>query len=183
MALTETGLTVEEFLARDWPRGTQLIDGEVILNQPLLPHQLALGRIYALLLAWSEAGEGRGLPGLSVDLMLPASVYAPDVWWMSERRRPRAGDQRLDGLPDLVVEVRSESTWRFDTGIKKQRYQDGGVAELWLVDTESRSVLVYRRSAPDHPEYDVALEVPSTETLTSPMLPGFDLEVARIFEY
>ncbi len=178
-----TGLTAEEFLARDdWPRGSQLIAGEVVVNRPALPHQLILGTIYARLLAWAEAGPGRGLPGLSVDLhMGPADVYAPDLWWLREERRPPPGARALDGLPDLVVEVRSPSTWRYDVGIKRAKYEAGGAAELWLVDTESESVLVYRRSSPSANEFDEALELAGEESLTSPLLPGFALPVASIF--
>jgi len=180
-----TGLTADEFLARDdWPRGSQLISGEVVVNQPALPHQLILGLLYARLLAWAEATPGRGLPGLSVDLRLgPHDVYGPDLWWVREERRPAPGARALDGLPDLVVEVRSPSTWRYDVGVKRLRYQAGGVAELWLVDTESRSVLVYRRSTPDQPEYDESLELAAADgaALGSPLLPGFSLPVAALF--
>ena len=57
-----TGLTAEEFLARDdWPRGSQLIAGEVIVNQPALPHQLILGRLYARLTRSYLAMEAAGL--------------------------------------------------------------------------------------------------------------------------
>lgn len=180
-----TGLTAEEFLARDdWPRGSQLICGEVVVNQPALPHQLVLGHLYARLLAWAEAEPARGLPGLSVDLRLgPHDVYAPDLWWVREERRPAPGARALDGLPDLVVEVRSPSTWRYDVGVKLGRYQAGGVAELWLVDGDARSVLVYRRSTPAQPEYDEALELAAEDgaVLASPMLPAFGLAVAEVF--
>ena len=49
-------------------------------------------------------------------------------------------------MPDLAVEVRSPSTWRYDVGAKKDGYERHGLPELWLVDTEARSVLVYRRA-------------------------------------
>lgn len=181
-----TGLTADEFLARDdWPRGSQLISGEVIVDQPALPHQLILGFVYSRLLAWADAAPGRGLPCLSIDLRLgPADVYAPDLWWVGEQRRPPRGARGLDGLPDLVVEVRSPSTWRYDVGVKRVRYEQGGVAELWLVDTESRSVLVYRRSQPAEPEFDEAVELAAADgaELTSGQLPGFALPVERIFD-
>ncbi len=179
-----TGLTAEEFLARDdWPRGSQLIAGEVIVNQPALPHQLILGRLHARLLAWAEAEPGRGLPGLSVDLILgPADVYAPDLWWVQEERRPEPGASALDGLPDLVVEVRSPSTWRYDVGVKRFHYEAGGVAELWLVDTESDTVLVYRRSSPNAAGFDVELELGAGESLTTPLIPGLSLDLAALFD-
>lgn len=52
----------------------------------------------------------------------------------------------LDFVPDLAVEVRSPSTWRYDTTVKFRLYEVAGVGEVWLVDTASKSVLVSRRS-------------------------------------
>lgn len=178
-----TGMTAEEFLARDdWPRGTQLIAGEVVLNQPMLPHQLAVGNLYAAVLAWTRAGPRRGLVCLPVDVRVgPADVYGPDVWWVGEEHRPPAEATGIEGVPDLVVEVGSPSTWRYDIGMKRLRYEEAGVAELWLVDTDSRTVLVYRRSAPSAPSFDQALELAAPEVLTSPLLPGFALSVAEAF--
>jgi Uma2 family endonuclease len=178
-----TGLTADEFLARDdWPRGSQLIAGEVVVNQPLLPHQLILGNLYAYFREWIRAEAGRGLAGLSVDLRLgPADVYAPDLWWVREERRPGPDDLRLDGLPDLVAQVRSPPTWRYDIGRKLTRYESNGIPELWLVDTESRSVLAYRRTSPDQPSFDEAVEVEHGDVLTSPLLPAFALPLADLF--
>jgi Uma2 family endonuclease len=95
-------LTVAEFLAREWPRQTELIDEVVVVNEP----------------------------------------RPPDVLWF-------AGPPALDGSgprrdPDLVVEVRSPSTWRYDLGRKRELYVEHGVPELWLVDTVARRVLVHR---------------------------------------
>ena len=181
---TGTGMTAEEFLARDdWPRGTQLIEGEVVVNQPGLPHQLALGRLFARLLAWADLQPGRGVVCLSVDVRVTErNVYGPDVWWVSEEHRPAPGQLALEGVPDLVVEVRSPSTWRYDVGVKRFRYEEAGVAELWLVDGSARSVLVYRRSSPSSSSFDIAMELEAGECLISPRLEGFSLDVGDIFE-
>ncbi|CAN5261930.1 Uma2 family endonuclease [soil metagenome] len=176
-----TRMTVKEFLARDWPRGTQLVRGEVVVNQPGLVHQRALLRILEALRGWVMAGAGRGEAGMPIDVRIGDELYAPDVWWMNEGHRPPPGADRLDGVPDLVVEVRSPSTWRFDVGPKRATYEQAGVSELWLVDTAAPSVLVYRRSEASHPGFDVALEVAAPDLLTSPLLSGFTLPVDTIF--
>ena len=64
------------------------------------------------------------------------------------------------------------STWRYDIGRKTELYQQHGVTELWLVDTASRSVLVYRGD-------DRENSAPS-DTLTSPLLPGFAASVGAL---
>ena len=143
-----TRMTADEFLARDWPRGTQLIRGEAVLNQPSVRHQRMCGEIFVRLRDWAGQEPGRGLVMLPVDVRLGEEVYAPDVWWVRESRRPAPDAARLEEAADLVVEVRSPSTWRFDIGVKRATYEAAGVAELWLVDTAAETVIVYRRSRP-----------------------------------
>lgn len=174
-----TRMTADEFLARDWPRGTQLIRGEVVVNQPSLRHQLVVGAIYTRLRAWTADAPGRGLAMLPVAVRLGEEVYAPDVWWVREGRRPDPDAPRLEEAPDLVVEVRSPSTWRFDIGAKRETHEARGVAELWLVDTAADSVIIYRRSEPGA-GFDTALELGGDEVLSSPLLPGFAAPVSRL---
>ena len=95
---------------------------------------------------------------------------------------PEPVDGRLVGLPDLAVEIRSPSTWRYVLGTKKARYDAGGLPELWLVDTLAHSVLVYRRSRERAGRFDVELELAGSDELGSPLLPGFAVSVERLFE-
>ncbi len=110
-----------------------------------------------------------------------ANIYAPDVWWVGEQRKPRPGDLDLDGLPDLVVEVRSPSTWRYDLVGKRSHYEAAGVAELWLVDTDAMSVAVHRGSGRAVATFDVVGVVGVHDRLTSPLLPGFGVVVGDLF--
>ena len=79
--------------------------------------------------------------------------------------------------PDLAVEIRSASNWRYDLGAKKAGYERLGLPELWLVDTSRRTVLVYRRSGPDGAVYDPAEELGGSDELTSPQPAGFAVRV------
>ena len=84
-------------------------------------------------------------------------------------------------MPDLAIEVRSPSTWRYDIGAKKGGYEAYGLPELWLVDTAAEAVLVFRRSDPSARVFDVALELERDGELRSSLLPGFALAVAKLF--
>ena len=50
------------------------------------------------------------------------------------------------------------------------------------MDDVARVVLVFRRSALEVDYYDIGLELDATETLTSPLLPGFELALSELFE-
>jgi Uma2 family endonuclease len=110
------------------------------------------------------------------------NVYAPDVWWVAGERIPSRDALRIVGPPDLAVEVRSPSTWRHDVGTKKRVYEATGLPELWLVDTDADSVLVYRRTTPDAATFDVELELGRGEQLASPLLPGLAIDLAELFD-
>lgn len=46
------------------------------------------------------------------------------------------------GAPDLVVEILSPSTQRYDQLVKLNLYQRAGVREYWIVDPENRTIRV-----------------------------------------
>jgi Uma2 family endonuclease len=102
-------------------------------------------------------------------------IYALMTWSRSAGARGSV----WHNLPHIAVEVRSPSTWRFDIGAKKAAYEREGLRELWLVDTDAKVVLVFRRSAPGVGIFDVALEI--DDTLTSPQLDGFELPLVELF--
>lgn len=171
---SERYLVSGEFL----PRFTQLIDGEVVVNRPSSRHQRLLGYLFYRLTAWIGEGPGRG------EAMMPFrlgndQVYAPDLSWFSSGNVPVGHVLYVEGQPDISVEVRSPSTWRFDIGVKKATYERAGLPELWLVDTQAETVLVYRRSSST---FDVALELAAGDQLTSPLLPGFSLDIVELFD-
>jgi len=49
----------------------------------------------------------------------------------------------IHGAPDLVVEILSPSTARFDRDRKMKIYERGGVREYWLADPANKSIDVY----------------------------------------
>jgi Uma2 family endonuclease len=178
-------MTATEFLARPVDplnRRVELIDGELVMHEPGWTHNDSQGCIYAALRGWVREAAGRGGVGLPLDVLLDdRNVHQPDVAWYREERSPRRGDMAPFAVPDIAVEVRSPSTWRYDVGAKKTNYERYGVVELWLVDTAADVVIVFRRSSAKAPHFDVALELTVADTLTSPLLPDFSLRVGEIF--
>lgn len=177
-------ITADEYLALDLEeQRTQLIDGLIVVSEPRLVHQLLHGRLFSALDGWARAAADRGLAVLPLDVLLDdRNVYAPDLLWYSAARVPALDAPWPYPQPDLAVEIRSHSTWRYDIGTKKSVYEREGLAELWLVDSDAAVVLVFRRSAPTARSFDIALELDRSAKLTSPLLPGFALDVGDLFE-
>jgi len=184
MEAVERLWTADEFLAlAEEPFRRELVDGKIVVNDPTFLHQAVVANIIVAVRRWIDEGSGGGRVAPGIGLRLDdRNVFTPDVVWYADPAIPvlRANAQLVP--PDLAVEVRSPSTWARDTGLKRDRYERWGVGELWLVDTESSSVLVHRRNRADAPRLDIALEVSSGETLRSPLLPGLELPLAAIFD-
>ncbi len=88
MAVTQR-MTVAEYVAQDDPRRTELIDGEVVVTEPLALHQRVLLDLVMALELWRRASAGRGESTLPIDVMLDEhNCFAPDVLWYREGRGP-----------------------------------------------------------------------------------------------
>jgi Uma2 family endonuclease len=152
-----------------------------VVTEASVRHQRITLELALRLTNWLRENPGHGEAGIPVNVHLDDfNVFAPDVWWVPEASRP-ARDAKRMGPPALAVEVRSPSTWRYDIGTKRASYERHGVRELWLVDTEANSVLVYRRSTTNSDTFDVALELEADEVLSTPLIPGFSLDLAELF--
>ncbi|CAA9495596.1 MAG: hypothetical protein AVDCRST_MAG67-1661 [uncultured Solirubrobacteraceae bacterium] len=178
-------MTAEEFLARPYDpreRSAELIGGVIVIDNPLLEHQLVCSEILHELVGWTRTENNRGLATMPIDVLIGEhDVYGPDILWYSAQRAPGRNDPPPYDVPDLAVEVRSPSTWRHDIGAKKSGYERRGLPELWLVDTAADVVLAFRRSKPEASDFDVALELARGDTLTSPLLPGFAIALDALF--
>jgi Uma2 family endonuclease len=161
---------------------TQLVDGELVANDPRLEHVPPQNNLLVELTNWARAAPGRGAALPPTDVIIDEyNVFGPDVIWLREERVPEPVRGNLKGLPDLAIEVRSPSTWRYDVGKKKLAYERAGLPELWLVDNLAESLLVFRRSHQDSQAFDVELELSGADKLTSPLLPDFSVQVERLF--
>lgn len=183
MSATATRLTAEQYYAVTVVGDRkQLVEGEIVVNEPKAIHAVLQWRLAVALQGWIDGGPGRGLGMMPTDIRMDEhNVYGPDLLWFSAERAPTDLDAYPERVPDLCVEIRSQSTWRYDIGAKQRVYEAGGLPELWLVDDASDSVLVYRRSSPKSRTFDTALELARDEALTSPQLPGFELALEELF--
>jgi len=176
-------MTADEYLAIEQEtRGWELIAGEVVVEEASWRHQRAATRLLNAISNWIGSDRKRGEAIFPLDVKLDEeNVFAPDVLWYAKAGAAADLDRRPYPMPDLAIEVRSPSTWRYDLGTKKSAYEAHGLQELWLVDTKSQSVLVFRRSEPAASSFDVALEPGRGEVLGSPLLPGFALALDQLF--
>ena len=80
-----------------------------------------------------------------------------------------------------MVEVASPGTRRRDETIKRRLYERFGVAEYWVIDPEVDTIRIYRQEGAGFARA-AELLLESGDTLTTPLLPGLQLPLVKIFE-
>jgi len=159
----------------------QVIDGDLIMSpSPETYHQSIAGRIHFLILQFLEKKPIGEVFIAPLDVFLTdINIYQPDVVFVSNRRRSMITEHGIEGAPDLVVEILSPGTARFDKGSKRKIYGRTGVRELWLVDPVARLLQVYDLSRnPESP----AMTHNEKAVFTTPLLPGLRLRASSIFK-
>ncbi|HEX9943428.1 MAG TPA: Uma2 family endonuclease [Thermoanaerobaculia bacterium] len=103
------------------------------------------------------------------------SVAQPDILYISAARR-RIIEERIEGAPDLVVEVLSPGTARRDRGEKLRLYAEAGIREYWIFDLPERQIEFLRNDAG---QFVVAL--PEGGVYRSQALPEISLDIAEFW--
>lgn len=168
---------------RELPEGPpyyQLIDGNLEMTPaPNSYHQIVarnLNRALDRYIADRDLGDLFFAP---IDLYLAdINVFQPDFIFMAIDSQAHIKKDGIHGGPELVIEILSPSTAKFDLGHKKSVYARCGVLEYWIVDPETRSVTVF--------DFEKSAEEPSakleeTSALTSSLFPGLEISLADIF--
>ena len=106
-------------------------------------HQLVSMRLCKELLGLVDRGLGVVLQA-PIDVFLSETeTYQPDLIFIAASRRSIIGEQKIEGAPDLVIEILSPGTAYYDLRHKKHVYEQAGVKEYWIVDPMEHSIEIY----------------------------------------
>jgi Uma2 family endonuclease len=161
----------------------EVIEGELFVwPAPLLPHQIVSGNLFGQFwdyLSENPVGRVVATPGLILSWY---SGVIPDlVFYTHARGEEIIANERLEAAPDIVIEILSPGRENIsrDRVAKRQLYAKHGVKEYWIVDSENRSVEIYRLATQS---LEFATILRNDESVTSPLLSGFSCPLSKIFE-
>ncbi len=180
----ELKFTYEDFLLfpEDGKRH-ELLDGEhFVTPAPTTRHQrlsLRLSTAIEVFLKEHPIGELFVAP---CDVVLSnVDVVEPDLLFIAASRQSIITELNIQGAPDLVVEILSDSTRKTDEVIKRKLYERFGVKEYWIVDPVLDSIKIYRKTE-DGYTHAQALTQEDTTHLTTSLLPGLQITLEELFE-
>jgi Uma2 family endonuclease len=121
----------------------EIIDGELIVSPtPDWWHQTL---VLDLAVLFRRAGHGIGNTAVSpLDVRLSErDSVQPDVLFIrNENMGILAKDGRITGAPDIVVEIISSTSARYDRVRKFGLYERAGVPEYWILDYRDCTVTI-----------------------------------------
>jgi len=175
--------TWDDFVALDEDDLRELIDGELVeVEVPTQNHERVVTRLATALTNWADSGHGGEafVSGYKVRISDRRGVM-PDLQFFRRGNQPSPDQQQglVQGHPDLVVEVVSPSSERYDRVTKLHWYAQLAVPEYWLVDPEQRFLqrLVLREGV-----YCIVEALEDDQLFRPASFEGLEIPLARLWE-
>jgi len=156
----------------------ELSEGRLIITPaPTTKHQRISSKLYLLIgnfVSSKNLGEACYSP-LDVRLW-EGTIRQPDIVFTSNEHLDRI-TERYWGVPDLAIEILSESTAKEDRVNKFFEYLQAGILEYWIVDPEAKTIDVYTLIKGAYVSYG-RWEI--GENAKSKLLVGFEVSIDEI---
>jgi Uma2 family endonuclease len=160
----------------------ELIDGVAyMMAGATLKHQEISGNLFATLYNFLKGKPCKVFySDYAVQLFPEAddrddTVVLPDLFVVCDRKK--LVSRACAGAPDLIVEILSPSTSRYDRLVKFRKYQEAGVKEYWIIDPEDNTIQVHILENGRYVTYMYNDE----DLITVSVLPGLQINAAEIF--
>jgi Uma2 family endonuclease len=174
--------TWDDFVALEDDDRRELIDGELVeVEVPTFDHEEIVIALGYFLRAWTEAGNGGRVVGSAYKMRVSERRgVMPDLQFY--RAGNEAAKDQAQGLvrgrADLVVEIVSPSSRRYDRVTKLRWYAQLGVPEYWIVDPSARTLegLTLRDGV-----YAIASSLEGDEVFRPESFPALEIPLAKLW--
>jgi len=158
----------------------QLIGGELIMTPAPTPyHQYISGNIYSVLKQFVERNNLGQVYYSPIDVYFEETeTYQPNIIFISKERLNIISETKIEGAPDLVIEILSPATAYYDLKKKFKIYEKHGVKEYWIVDPEEKSIEIYINK---EQKFILVENKSKIGTIKSQLLKDFQIDLEKIF--
>lgn len=172
--------TAEDFELLEEGAPFQLINFDLVMSpSPLLIHQDILFQLSEIIVLYHiKERKGKWVYAPMDVKFDEGNVLQPDILYIAEERINEVAKDRVEGAPDLVIEILSPSNAYYDLRQKKDVYEKYGVKEYMIIDTVALNADLY---ALKDGIYYLHQRAQKNESLKSVILPGFILDMNNVF--
>lgn len=158
----------------------ELHNGNIVfMPSPSPIHQAVSSTLHILIGGYVMQHQLGKLFAAPLDTQLSEyDLVQPDLLFIAKHRLSIIGEKKIDGAPDLVVEILSPSNDTKEMSYKKYVYETAGVQEYWLVNLEKQTITQYELV---ENELRWQRTLTKADTLESVVLSGFSLALDTLF--
>ena len=153
----------------------ELIKGRLVVSpSPNVLHQTIIGLLFEILLAAARKTGSKVLVSPMDVILSDDTILQPDLLYIAKSRR-HIVKQRVEGPPDLVIEIVS-GTSRRDRVEKLDLYAKYDVSEYWIVDPQSQHIEFLINEGGRF-----VVQSPANDRYQSARLPEIEIQVAEFW--
>ena len=159
----------------------ELHNGQIIFMATPIPlHQLVSNNLATDLTVHIRKYKlGRIFTAPMDTVFTSVDTFQPDILFLSNERLHLIGDKKIEGAPDLVVEILSPSNKPKEMGYKKVIYEMTNVREYWVINLDKQILTQYENI---EGEFVIRQVCKKNDTLKSFVIDGFETAVSGLFE-
>jgi Uma2 family endonuclease len=175
---TSTLLTIDDFelLPVEAAENHELVEGELVDVSGNTPrHNKLRDRLVALMLSWmTERGLGTAIAEQEFDFL--GNAHGPDVSVLGPAKAALLDlDRRVQRfVPDLAIEIASQSDTYEGLIAKKERYLKSGTTEVWLFSLRTRELAIYGSHR--------TLTLRGADVVSTDLMPGFSIALEELLQ-
>ncbi len=155
----------------------ELVRGRLIMSpSPSTLHQTVISRLIRVLQRAEDVAEGLMFVSPMDVILSDDTILQPDLLYISKERRNIVGD-RVEGPPDIAIEILSPGSDRRDRTEKLDLYAKYDVAEYWIVDPAAQ---IFEFLLLEQGRFIVAQ--PANGRYQSPKLPEVEIDLAAFWQ-
>jgi len=158
----------------------EFIDGEVVMHSPARYRHLdATSLLFRVLSTYADLQKLGSVQSEKCLCVFPRNDYEPDIVFFGREKSATFQPETMKfPVPDMIVEVLSETTEKRDRGVKFEDFASNGVGEYWMVDADEQTVEQYLLKGED---YELHMKS-ATGILKSTVISGFEIPVEAVFD-
>jgi Uma2 family endonuclease len=144
-------------------------EGNIVMSPASIQHERIIPRLIHNIYLFLDKKNIGELFGSKLTIVLGKYHFEPDITFIGNENTGTFTENQFIGTPDLIIEIISKSTKKYDMVNKREIYRKYKVKEIWFVDYNDNKIII------DYLEEDsyITKEFNIKDKISSRVLEGF----------
>lgn len=175
-------LTYEDYLKLPNDRNRyEILEGALIVTPAPTPfHQKVSRNLEFLLFSHIRKHKSGEILNAPIDVIFnEITVVQPDLVYLSREKGGILTGRGIEGAPDLIVEILSSSSLKYDRVSKFHAYARHGVEWYWIVNPDERTIEEYRL---EEDQYKLSGAFVGSHKFRPGLFPDLEIDLSEVWD-